>query len=159
MRRANRADISVCGFIVVRLPRLPAVRATDNERFIFFRFRHCLNLILMLSRFHSLGARQFSNQCLGIVDQHGEMLWTDPKLTVLIIERNEWNLIARAIADNALLFIGHSDLSSICCCVRSFLSDPKDPFPKEHFVLDLTLPDCLFRFQTSDHDGVVSSDG
>ena len=73
--------------------------------------------IVMLCRFHTLGTRQFADERLGVVDQHRQMLWTDPEPAILEFECDQGNLLPRTITRDTMRFIGmiisHSSLSII----------------------------------------------
>jgi hypothetical protein len=66
--------------------------------------RHSLASIVMFSRFHALSARELACQCLRIVDEHGKMLGTNPEPLVVVFERDQGNLLSRAITRDAARF-------------------------------------------------------
>ena len=86
---------------------------------------------MMVRRFHTLGTGQFTDERLGIVDQHGKMLRTDPELPILEFECDQGNLLSRTITRNAMRFIrmiiSHSSLLT-CFCDCQFLCVGADRF-------------------------------
>ena len=61
--------------------------------------------VVMVCRFHTLGTGQLTDQSLRVVDQHGEMLRTNPEFPVQVFKRNQGNLLSRAITGDALRFL------------------------------------------------------
>ena len=80
-----------------------------------FRQECICRSIPMFRRFHSFGTWQFSGEGPWVMDEHRKVLRADPEFPALEFERDQGNLLAGAVACDALWFVvlsgGHHDPS------------------------------------------------
>jgi hypothetical protein len=121
-RRVRRGRGENGGLLSVSIPIThSALSAISAVKFFLAGFKHVPihPSIMVVRRFHTLGAGQFADERLWIVDQHGQMLWTDPILPILKLECDQGNLLPCAITHEAIRFIrmivAHGSSSTFLC--------------------------------------------